>query len=113
MEVREASPTPARTGAVTESRQPDWRGPVSYADAVAAAAPAVVNVHTAKVITRRAHPLLEDPIFRHFFGDRLGKPRQEIETSLGSGVIISSRGYVLNNNNVIVGAAVIKVLLTV
>ncbi len=86
-------------------------GPVSYADAVALAAPAVVNVHTAKVITRRVHPLLDDPIFQHFFGDRFKQSRKAIQTSLGSGVIISAQGYVLTNNHVIDGADEIRVLL--
>lgn len=112
VEVREAAPPSGQSTRAPDTEETDWRGPVSYADAVAAAAPAVVNVHTAKVITRRAHPLLEDPVFRHFFGDRLGKPRREIETSLGSGVIISSQGYVLTNNHVIDGADEIKVLLS-
>jgi serine protease DegS len=111
VEVREAAPLPAAATPGPATGQPDRRGPVSYADAVAAAAPAIVNVHTAKVITRRAHPLLEDPVFRHFFGDRLGKPRREVQTSLGSGVIISSQGYVLTNNHVIDGADEIQVLL--
>jgi serine protease DegS len=112
VEVREAAPPSGQSTRAPDAEETDWRGPVSYADAVAAAAPAIVNVHTAKVITRRAHPLLEDPVFRHFFGDRLGKPRREIETSLGSGVIISSQGYVLTNNHVIDGADEIKVLLS-
>ncbi|MGD8631424.1 MAG: trypsin-like peptidase domain-containing protein [Gammaproteobacteria bacterium] len=86
-------------------------GPVSYADAVTLAAPAVVNVHTAKVITRRAHPLLDDPIFKHLFGDRFKQSRKAIKTSLGSGVIISAQGYVLTNNHVIDGADEIRVLL--
>jgi len=86
-------------------------GPVSYADAVQRAAPAVVNVHTAKVITRRVHPLLDDPIFQRFFGDRFSQTRREIQTSLGSGVLISKQGYVLTNNHVIDGADEIKVLL--
>ncbi len=86
-------------------------GPVSYADAVQRAAPAVVNVHTAKVITRKVHPLLDDPVFQRFFGDRIGQSRHEIQTSLGSGVLISKQGYVLTNNHVIDGADEIQVLL--
>ena len=112
VEVREAAPPPAAASPDPATGQPDRHGPVSYSDAVAAAAPAIVNVHTAKVITRRAHPLVEDPVFRHFFGDRLGKPRREVQTSLGSGVIISSQGYILTNNHVIDGADEIQVLLS-
>ena len=86
-------------------------GPVSYADAVEKAVPAVVNIHTAKVITHRVHPLLKDPVFQQFFGDRFAKARKEIQTSLGSGVLISAQGFVLTNNHVIEGADQIQVLL--
>ncbi|VAW79894.1 Outer membrane stress sensor protease DegS, partial [hydrothermal vent metagenome] len=85
-------------------------GPVSYADAVEPAAKAVVNVYTAKVITRKRHPLLDDPLFRQFFGNQLG-PRKRLQTSLGSGVIVAAQGYVLTNNHVIAGADEIQVLL--
>ena len=85
--------------------------PASYADAVEPAARAVVNVYTAKVITRRRHPLLDDPVFRHFFGDQLQAPTKRLQTSLGSGVIISPQGYVLTNNHVIAGADEVQVQL--
>ena len=109
VEVRETSAQPAAKGTI-ENRL-DKTGPVSYADAVASAAPAVVNVHTAKIITRQIHPLLDDPIFKHFFGERFKNSRKEIETSLGSGVLISEQGYILTNNHVIAGAIEIQVLL--
>jgi len=83
----------------------------SYADAVAKAAPAVVNIFTQKLITERVHPLMEDPLFRHFFGDNQGNSRQRLESSLGSGVIISSEGYILTNNHVIEAADEIEVAL--
>ena len=85
-------------------------GPVSYAQAVEAAAPAVVNVYTTKIVTERASPLFNDPYFRYFFGDKLA-PRQHLESSLGSGVIVSDQGYILTNHHVIEGAAGIEVLL--
>ncbi|NOY73213.1 MAG: Do family serine endopeptidase [Gammaproteobacteria bacterium] len=77
--------------------------PASYSIAVENAAPAVVNIFTAKVTTRRLHPLFDDPAFRRFFGDQLG-PKKKIENSLGSGVIISKNGYILTNNHVIAEA---------
>ena len=83
----------------------------SYADAVEKAAPAVVNIFTQKLVTERVHPLLEDPLFRHFFGDNQGTPRQRLESSLGSGVIISPEGYILTNNHVIEAADEIEVAL--
>ncbi len=76
---------------------------VSYAGAVDAAAPAVVNIYTTKVIKRRSHPFFDDPLFRRFFGNP-GAPRQQRQTSLGSGVIISAEGYILTNNHVIDGS---------
>lgn len=85
-------------------------GPVSYASAVEMAAPAVVNVYTTKVITERANPLYNDPFFRYFFGEQLA-PRKRLESSLGSGVIASDKGYVLTNNHVISGADEIQVAL--
>ena len=109
VEVRESSAAPAPA---SEAEHQGVRvGPVSYADAVARAAPAVVNVHTAKIITRQIHPLLNDPIFKRFFGERFNNSRKEIETSLGSGVLISKQGYILTNNHVIAGAIEIQVLL--
>lgn len=85
-------------------------GQVSYASAVEIAAPAVVNVYTTKVITERVNPLYNDPFFRYFFGEQLA-PRKRLESSLGSGVIVSDSGYVLTNNHVIEGADEIQVAL--
>ena len=56
----------ATDNATDTTRKDNWNGPVSYAYAVEKAVPAVVNIHTAKVITHRAHPLLKDPIFQKF-----------------------------------------------
>ena len=106
IEVREAPQHTAPAAATTASPMV-----TSYADAVEQAAPAVVNVYTTKVITRKRHPLLDDPLFRHFFGDQVDVPRKQTQTSLGSGVIVSPQGYVLTNNHVIAGADEIQVLL--
>ena len=93
-------------------RQPDPQfSRASYANAVARAAPAVVNVSTAKEVLADAHPLHDDPLFNPFFRDPLFAPRFEQQTSLGSGVIISPQGYILTNNHVIAGADQIKVVL--
>ena len=85
--------------------------PHTYADAVDIAAPAVVNIFTKKVVNEEAHPFLDDPVFRRFFGGDSGAPRQRVETSLGSGVIVSASGYVLTNNHVIAGAEEIQIAL--
>jgi len=79
----------------------------SYADAVRIAAPAVVNIYTAKLVSSRPNPLPSDPFFQRF-----ARPgRQRIERSLGSGVIVTPEGHILTNNHVIAGADAIQVLL--
>ncbi len=86
-------------------------GAASYSEAVASAAPAVVNIFSQKRITEHSHPYVDDPLFRKLFGNRLGVPRQRLETSLGSGVIIDERGYILTNNHVIRDADAIQIAL--
>jgi len=81
----------------------------SFADAAKKAMPSVVNVYTSKQVRQRS-PLLDDPILRRFFpGLPDSEPRRA--TSLGSGVIVSSEGYVLTNNHVIEGADDIQLVL--
>ena len=85
-------------------------GPVSYADAVGTASPAVANLYTTKFVNKPALPMLEDEQFRKFFGDNLPKQRR-MESSLGSAVIMSTEGYLLTNNHVVAGADQIVVAL--
>jgi serine protease DegS len=83
----------------------------SFANAVNAAAPAIVNIHIAKQVLREQHPLFNDPLFQPFTDDPVIDPEIKNQTSLGSGVVMSSRGYILTNNHVITNAQQIEVLL--
>jgi serine protease DegS len=110
--VVEVQQAPARAGSDSAGgAAAPAGGPVTYADAIEPAARAVVNIYTAKVVVRKQHPLLDDPLFRHFFGDQISTPRKRLQTSLGSGVIVSAQGYILTNNHVIEGADEIQVML--
>jgi len=83
----------------------------SYSDAARAALPTVVHIFTSKEVKAQRHPFADDPLFRHFFGDRLDNRPQQRASGLGSGVIVSPEGYVLTNNHVIEAADEIEVAL--
>ncbi|MGO9989192.1 MAG: trypsin-like peptidase domain-containing protein [Steroidobacteraceae bacterium] len=79
----------------------------SFADSVARAAPAVVNIYTARVITERSRAAPLDQLF----GDYWPSYRQRVERSLGSGVIVNAKGTIVTNQHVIAGADSIMVQL--
>jgi serine protease DegQ len=83
----------------------------SFADAAQSAIPSVVNVFTQKKVREANNPFTNDPIFRHFFGDRFD-PRPRQVSNLGSGVIASADGYILTNNHVVEAADEIQVALS-
>ncbi len=85
-------------------------GVVSYSAAVKVATPAVVNIFTTQKVKQMNHPLLNDPVFREFFGNQIPQQPQN-ENSLGSGVIVRADGYFLTNNHVIAQAEHIVVAL--
>jgi Do/DeqQ family serine protease len=93
-----------------ERRVPNSPGELqlSYAPIVQRVAPAVVNVYASHVVENQ-NPFLADPFFRQFFGG--GMPREQVERSLGSGVIVDPTGLVVTNYHVIEGASEVKVAL--
>jgi serine protease DegQ len=104
VEVREsAAPAPLGPATVGGMR------PNSFSDAAKKAIPSVVNISATRQVKRR-NPLLDDPAFQRFFGDRFNLP-PETQLSLGSGVVVSREGYILTNDHVVDGVTDIQVTL--
>ena len=88
----------------------------SYHTAIEAAAPAVVNIYSGNTFSEPRNPILQDPLFRRFFGESpeegaaTNNKRKRIE-SKGSGVIMDTQGHILTNAHVIQGAEEIFVVL--
>ena len=87
---------------------------LSFAPIVKRSAPAVVNVYAQRVTqTAQGNRFFDDPFFRRFFGDdgSFGRPRERVQNSLGSGVIVDPAGLIVTNNHVIANGTDIKVVL--
>jgi Do/DeqQ family serine protease len=81
----------------------------SFAPVVKRAAPAVVNVYVRHRVAQMVSPFFDDPVFGRLFGERFGIPRERIQNSLGSGVIVGSDGVVVTNYHVIQGSGEAKI----
>ncbi|MEJ2007656.1 MAG: Do family serine endopeptidase [Acidobacteriota bacterium] len=87
----------------------------AYEKIVKAVSPAVVNISTTQVIKVQQSPFLSDPFWRRFFGNMPGfggVPRERRAHALGTGVIVSPKGYIVTNNHVIAHATDIEVMLS-
>jgi len=89
---------------------------LSFAPIVKRVAPAVVNVYASRTVVQRQRmsPFMNDPFFQRFFGSPgpgFGQPRERVQSSLGSGVIISEDGIVITNHHVIKDADAVRVAL--
>ena len=82
----------------------------SFSDAARRAMPAVVNIYTTKEMKIQRHPFMDDPVFRHFFGEQFDAQTRK-STNLGSGVIVSDQGYILTNSHVVDAADEIEIAL--
>lgn len=106
------APLPLKAQAVPESRS---EIALSFAPVVSKVAPSVVNVYARQVVrTREVMPFFNDPFFRRFFGEGgfQGMPRERVQRSLGSGVIVSENGLIVTNNHVIGKGSEILVVLS-
>lgn len=93
----------------------------SFADMIEKASPAVVKISSTRIVKaseqEKGNPLAQDPFFQRFFGGPNGRGgqgqnRDQRERGLGSGVLITSDGYILTNNHVIDKASSLKVELS-
>ncbi len=99
---------------VTTREAPSLAAPraiASYSDAAVKAMPTVVNIYTSKETKVPRHPFMDDPVFRYFFGEQFDAQTRR-SSSLGSGVIVSDKGYVLTNHHVVEAADEIEVALS-
>jgi len=114
--ARTSTNPPAKLNIDEKPINRDVRAPISFSPVVKRVAASVVNIYSTMTVHERAtpDPFLNDPLMRRFFGEQFGQmqPRDRKEQGLGSGVIISSDGYILTANHVVEGADTVKVALS-
>ncbi|MXN17299.1 PDZ domain-containing protein [Pseudooceanicola sp. GBMRC 2024] len=98
---------------MAETKVPQSEAEISlgFAPVVKKATPAVVNIYAKRIVQTRSSPFASDPFFSQFFNS-VGPSRPEVQNSLGSGVILTSDGYVVSNYHVVGEADEIRVVLS-
>ena len=114
-QARATNNPPAKLSVEENPINRDIRAPISFAPVIKKVSPSVVTIYSTMTIHERAtpSPFSDDPLLRRFFGDPFGQaePRNHKAQGLGSGVIVSSDGYILTANHVVEGADTVKVAL--